>query len=168
MRKIPMKNYVVFGMLVIVTLAIVYGVRKIYLDKIEYEKSTNETLNILSSVNEDELATYLVENRDIILYMSSSGDDSIKSFENELRKYVLNHQLSQDIIYLNTRNVSDAFFTNFKDKYFASNLKESDIEVVKQPNMFLVENGKIVSVMYNSKHSISIDDVKKFIGAQEV
>ncbi len=168
MRKIPMKNYVIFLVLVVATVAIVYGVRKTYLDKIEYEKSTNETLDILSSVNEDELSTYLVENRDIILYMSPSGDETIKEFEKELRKYVLNHQLSQDIIYLNTRNVSNSFFTNFKSKYFSDNLKASDIEVIKQPNMFLVENGKIVSVMYNSKKSINIEDVKKFIEAQEV
>ena len=168
MRKIPMKNYIIFGVLVIATLTIVFSIRKTYLDKLEYEKSTNETLNILSSVNEDELETFLVENRDIVLYMSPSGDDTISDFENELRKYILNNQLAQNIIYLNTRNATSSFFKNFKNKYFSNNLKSADIEIVNQPNMFLIENGKIVSVMYNNKKDINIEDVKKFLNKQEV
>ncbi len=168
MRKIPTKNYIIFGLLVIVTLTIVFSIRKTYLDKIDYENSTNETLNILSSVNEDELSTYLVENREIVLYMSPSGDSTIQEFENEFRNYILDNQLSQDIIYLNTRNISKSFIKNFKKNYFSDSLKSSDIEVVEQPNLYLIDNGKVVSVLYAKESKINMTDVKKFLETQEV
>lgn len=168
MRKIPAKNYVIFGLLVVVTLTITFIIRKTYLDRLDYEKSTNATLSFLSSVNEDELSTFLVENRDIILYISPSGEEKIKDFEIEFKKYILDHQLSQDIIYLNTRNVSKKFFNDFKKNYFSNNLKQADIDIVNQPNLFLIENGKVVAVMYTKKATINMNDIKNFIERIEV
>ena len=168
MRKVPMKNYVIFFLLAVLTIVVVFTIRKTYLNKIDFEKSTNVTLNFLSSINEKELSTYLVENRDIILYLSSSSDDSINQFENEFRDYILNNHLSQDILYLNTKNVSKSFFKNFKKNYFADNLKSSNIEVINQPNLYLIENGKVTSVMYKNKQDINIKDVENFIEELEV
>lgn len=163
MREIPAKNYVVLVFVIVATLFLVFFTRMRYLETKEYEGKINERIDTISEVKEDEINNYLMENREVVIYIASSTDESIIDFENALNTYVSEEQLSKEIIYINLNNISEKFLKRFKNKYFDISLKNTDTSILKQPNMLIVDNGKVTSLLYSEQSDITLDDVKKFL-----
>ncbi len=161
--KIPKKNYIVSILIIIATILSVLLIRDKYLEQKEYDSMTNERIDFMFEIKEDELESYLMENREVVIYMASSSDESIVNFELSLKDYVLKQQLGKDMVYINLNNVSNKFLDKLKDKYFSDELKNSDISLGNYPNMLIVENGVIVSAMYTKEKTINIDDAKKYL-----
>ena len=163
MKKIPKKNYIILVLIILATLFLVFFIRDRYISKKEYNSMTNERIDFIFEIKEDELESYLMENREVVIYMASSSDNNVVNFEYELKQYVKEEQLGKEVVYINLNNVSEDFFDKFKDKYFSVNLKASKTELIKQPNMLIVENGKVVSIMYNTNKIINIEDTKTYL-----
>ena len=163
MKKIPKKNYIILVLIILATLFLVFFIRDRYISKKEYNSKTNERIDFIFEIKEDELESYLMENREVVIYMASSSDNNVVNFEYELKQYVKEEQLGKEVVYINLNNVSKDFFDKFKDKYFSVNLKASKTDLIKQPNMLIVENGKVVSIMYNTNKIINIEDTKTYL-----
>ena len=160
-RKIPMKNYFITFVLAVITIIIVFSLMNIYNKQKDYKESSNKNLDILSEIKENELETYFTENHDGIIYMSSSNNKNLEEFEKELKKYIVDKNLTKEIVYLNMFNVSDTFYNEFYLKYFneSSNI---NVDLTKEPNIFIVNNGKVINYLLSDKEQINMEDVKKF------
>lgn len=161
MRKIPIKNYVILAIIFIATIFVACYIKKVYENKELYENKTNERVNILYELKEDDLKSYLIENRDMMIYMSSAKNKTIETFELEFKNYIIENELTKEIVYLNLDNVSSEFLKTFKDKYMNSNLK--DVELYNQSNLIFMEDGKAIDVLYEKNQTINMEDVKTFM-----
>lgn len=162
MRQVKLKNYVLVVLLFIVTIVTILFVKKIYEDNESTKIVTNERLDVLYEIKEDDLKSYVVENRRIILYTSDSSDVSLQNFEKSFRDYIVENELSKEIIYLNLNQVRPRFYSNLKEKYFDEHLKYIAI-LSNQANLYVLENGKIVDLLYKDIANISLEDVTAFL-----
>ncbi len=162
MRQVKLKNYVLVVLLFIVTIVAILFVKKIYEDNESTKIVTNERLDVLYEIKEDDLKSYVVENRRIILYTSDSSDVSLQNFEKSFRDYIVENELSKEIIYLNLNQVRPRFYSNLKEKYFDEHLKYIAIPS-NQANLYVLENGKIVDLLYKDIANISLEDVTAFL-----
>lgn len=163
MRKIKPRNYVILAIIFIVTIAFVFVLRDQYEHHRRYEPKTNDRLNILYEIKEDDLKSYVVENRDIVLYMSHATKRDLIPFENELKNYIAKNEISREMIYLNLDQVSSNFYTTFEEKYFSDKLKSRKNIILEQANMVILEDGKITDILYETKQAINLSDVEKFL-----
>lgn len=163
MRIIPKKNYIILLLVVVVTVLGTFYTRNKYLAKVAYENSSNERMTFVSEIKEKELDNYLMENRDVVIYMASSSDETVFKFEKELRNYVNDEQLGKDVIYINLNNVSKKFISKFEDKYFSNELKASKTHLNDEPNMLIVSGGKVTSIMDKKDNKINIEDAKEYL-----
>lgn len=168
MRQIKFKNYIILAVIIILTVIAVLALKKIYENNQEYEAKTNDRLDILYEVKEDDLGSYLVENRDIVIYISNAKQEDIESFENEFKNYIAENELSKGIVYLNLDMVSSNFYNNLENKYLVDYLKGNKDIIEEQENLLIVEEGKIKAILYERKTSISMNDIKKFLEENDV
>lgn len=162
MEQVKWKNYVLVVLLFIVTVVIVLFVKKMYEDRESAKIVTNERLDVLYEIKEDDLKSYVVENRKIILYTSNSLDIALKEFEESFRNYIVKNELSKEIVYLNLNQVSSRFYSNLKEKYAINELKQIEFPQ-NQANIYVLENGKMIDILYRSGTSISLEDVSSFL-----
>ena len=69
-------------------------------------------------------------------------------------------QKKSQFIYLDGNHLSTDFLTNFQGKYFEGSLKKIYLDY---PNMFILENGKVIDVLYKLHDNPNIKDVKPFL-----
>lgn len=162
MRQVKFRNYVLAVFLFLLTIVAVFFFKRLYENKEKMESTTNERLDILYEIKENDLKSYLVENRRIIIYTSDSLNPSIEEFEKDFRNYIVENELSKEIIYLNLNQVSSNFYATLKERYLIEDLKKNNI-VTEQANIYLFEDGKIVEVLYKEEASISLKEVVAFL-----
>lgn len=162
MRQVKFRNYVLVALLFLLTVVAVFFLKKLYENKEKMGNTTNERMDILYEIKENDLKSYLVENRRIIIYTSDSLNPSIEDFEKDFRNYIVENELSKEIIYLNLNQVSSNFYDSLKERYFIENLKNDNIST-QQANIYLFEDGKIEEVLYKEESFISLKDVIVFL-----
>lgn len=173
MKKIPKKNYIIVGIISVLTFVTVGYFAFWYTETKEYDTNNSIMTGYLSEIGEDaivvNLNNYILDNPNIALYMSYGNDSSIKDFENEFKNFINENNIKQSFIYIDLNRVDDKNFINdFKDNFFADELKKKNVEVRKQPNLFIFKDGKIESVLYYTKQLINMVDVKTYLEKQEV
>lgn len=159
-KQIPRRNYMIFFILVVFTVVLTLVFRNWYNLNQDLNKKNTIMSEFLVSVNEEEFANYTMENNNVIIYLASSKDESLENFEIELKKMLIEHNLREQIVFIDLDQVENNFFTNLTDNYFVENLK--NINLSKFPNILIMENGVINAILYNKKTTINIDDVNKF------
>ena len=160
MRKIPTKNYVILTILAVVKVIIFVYMSNWYLASKEYYLESSIMTDFLGEIKEAEISNYILENPEIIIYVSSDQEDSTKKFEKKLKSYIIKEEIQSHFIYLNCSNLSSDFMKEFQKKYFNGALKTI---YVTYPNLFIVENGKVVDVLYKLGKEPNIKDVAPFL-----
>lgn len=157
MKKIPLKNYFIVGFLIIFTIFLTFYLMKKY-DSVKVKK-----INFVSEVKENELDSYITERQEVIIYMASSNNKELDTFNKDLKKYTEDKNLKDLYVYLDLKNVSSNFYNKFNIKY----LKEADNSVfnIKEPTFVIIRNGKMDSYLNNIN---SIEQVKEFFKKNEV
>ena len=100
MAKISYKNYLYLLLVVIVTVALVYYM---YLWFIEYDKNKDYKsvlMDVMQVVNYNEFDTYLVENKDAIIYASITNDSKIRQFDKKFKRLIGDNNIGNKILYL--------------------------------------------------------------------
>lgn len=168
-RPIPKKNYYLLALLVVVTLLLLYFCVNWYQKYQDSKLSQPEIATVISEVKKEELSNYLMDNPNIVIYFTISEDEKVRTFEKDLKKYILDHDLQEQIVYVNTSAIKeDSFYSNFVDDYFASDLKKKNLELEHIPNMVFVKDGKVRDILIKYESEIHLDDVKRFLTQNEV
>ena len=146
MRKIPRKNYVFLVLVFLLTVLIVFYMRNSYLMAKEYNSDNSPMLNVISEINPDEISNYVLENPKFILYISSGINKDIKGFESKFKNYVLNKNIKDYMIYINTADVDVNVLREILMQY-ASDDVSSSVNPSQNVSMYVFENGKIVKII---------------------
>lgn len=167
-RDIPPKNYLVLGIIVIVTLlACVY----LFSWFRQYSDSKVNTPIITSTLREVEynnLNTVLRERDVLIMYMCTTDESVCRSFEKKFAKYIKENNLTEDIIYLNLGYDKDE--NNLLNKVYNEYKSNTLVKkVYEYPTLMIFNDSKIVDVLSsNGKDKLTIDDVDKFLEGYEL
>lgn len=163
-REIPNKNYIKLGAVIIATIALTFYWASWYNTTKEYRMNNSVIPTVIGEVTMEELDNYLLENPDIIIYIASSKDNTIKDFEDDLKKILVKEDLKNEFIYVDTSKIENQeFYQSFAQKYYSKSLKSKKDSLDIIPNIVLIEDGTVKDVMYLYKKDIIKEDVKKFI-----
>lgn len=137
-KNIPFKNYIILSVVLILS---VVGVVYFYMWYDELKTNSINTPimnNYLSVINYNEIDTYLIENKNVIVYASSLNDENTRKFEKKFKKIIRKYGLKNEILYLDlTNNKSlNNIIQNFK--------------LTSMPCIIVFEDG-IVSDVYSIK-----------------
>lgn len=168
MKKIPRKNYITMAVMSILTFLIVGYFAFWYTETREYSDDYSVMTGYLLEIGEasliDNLSNYLLDNPNTILYITYDNNAFVENFEQEFKQFINTHNIKQSFIYVDLNKVEDKkFISEFKDNFFAQELKNKNVEIVKQPNLFVFKEGRIESILYYVKQSINMADVKVFL-----
>lgn len=161
MKTIPKKNYVLLGLLTVVTVLAVVYMSKWYRASEIYYLENSVMKELVGEVKELEFENYVLENPDVVIYISNDQSENTKRFEKKLKNYILDENLKSHFIYINGKESTKNFLSNFKEKYFMEEIKKIE---VTYPNLFVMENGKIKDVLYPvSLIERNVKDVEPFL-----
>lgn len=167
MRKVPRKNYIICLIILFVTVLICLYLVALYNQSKQYYATNSALTDVLSEIVlentlsiEENLDNYLIENSDLIVYISSGKNTKIKDFELEFKKFVVNNSLQGKIIYINSDTVgSKNFIQQIKNQYGNESL--GNVEYPDKPLLILFKSGKICNI-YN-KNQPSVYDINWFL-----
>lgn len=155
-RIIPVKNYVYLGIILIVSVALVYYFYLWYVAYRENSLFTPIMDDCLQVINYEELDNYLLENQEAYIYVSVLGNEDIRSFEKKFKSALVEYTLCDQVLYLDvTEELSQRTRISFMSQYA---LLESDI-----PCILVFENGELIDTFVISENVYSSRKVIKYL-----
>lgn len=162
-KKIPLKNYIILGIICVVTFILVFYLVDIYKNRVKYNNENKNVMSFLSEIKEEELNNYISENHDTMIYISSTDDVQNRKYETKLKKYVTKKNLTKNMVYLNVTDLDVDFLNYLKNNYFNDELKGAYTNVITVPNVFIIRDERIVKVLNKEKSQLDINKTKSFI-----
>lgn len=162
MRKVPLKNYFILTLILVLSILIVFYLVKIYNSTI-HNTNDKQILNKIKEITILELDNYIVENPNIVIYLMDSDYKSI-SFEKKLNQVIVEHDLQSQFVLINIANniyqeYDKTANINFKNK---SILKEVPIN-----SLVIIENKKIKRFI-KINDALKKSEISKFLKENEV
>lgn len=137
-RSIPCKNYIILGIVALATFALLYYFVSFYNKQKDYENSVHTRMQFLSEVKENEIQNYILDNHDVIIYLSDSTDDTYADFENKLKNLMKDKNLTKNVVYMDVHKISTK-----------ENLKNIlKLDIITYPNVVIVSDEMGTSVLY--------------------
>lgn len=167
-REIPNKNYVIFMIVAIASFMIVFNLANWYKNTKEEYIDKSIMSDTVSEVYENDIDNYIVENESFVLYISSRNDTTIKEFEKDLAELIIDEDISNKVIYLDTRDISSNFFDGFLTKHLNKEIITdlNSLDII--PNALYFKDHKITSVLYRINTTHDVDQVLQFLINNEV
>lgn len=138
------KNYIILGLVLIVTIIIVSYFLKWYSTYQDSKLNTMILDEYLQVIRYNELQDYLVENKDTIIYISKLNNQEIRTFEKKFKNVIIKYNLNNSILYL---NITDENTNNFKIENITKNNSIKEL-----PLLIIYRDGKIYNI-YNIKEN---------------
>lgn len=164
LRVIPKKNYLILGIVLLVTFLLLYYFY-MWIDIYNESKINKPILDrYMDVINYNELDNYLVENPDCIIYVSVLENIEIREFEKKFKISFKDNDVNEEILYMDITNImNDKVLSNeIIDKY-AINKKNMPYIVVfengvKKSLYSIYENGMNIDNTINFINNIRLDD----------
>jgi len=154
LRKIPMKNYIILGVVIAVTLLILYYFY-MWVDVYKESKINIPIMDkYMTVINYNELDNYLVENPNTIVYVSVLEDEEIRKFEKDFKNKYKNDEINNDILYMNiTDDLKDKSVKNEMINKYSLN----DLDITNVPCLLVFKNGILKSIYSIKNNNYNID-----------
>ncbi|MEG2251129.1 MAG: DUF6568 family protein, partial [Bacilli bacterium] len=81
LRNIPKKNYIILAAIFIMTIIATFYFASWYNALNEYYKTNSVITEVISEMESETLSSYIMDNPETIIYLSSSTDMNVKKFE---------------------------------------------------------------------------------------
>ena len=151
MKRIPLKNYFILGIILASSIFIVLYINKLYLST----KNNDNILNgFIKEIKTQEIDNYIIENPNFIIYLGYKNNDN-KSFEKKYKKLVTKYDLQRDIVFIDINQFNDVAFNEFCNKYAGELLN-------KDSSLIIIDNQKVIDVLDITKENSDIELVKMF------
>ena len=98
MKKMPLKNYLIYAVLVVVTMMIVFFLGNLFKENSKFTKEKSILNDVLSSVQLNEMESFILEHPNFLLVVSDYSDGS-KNAEKLLKGIILEYHLEDDMFY---------------------------------------------------------------------
>ncbi len=162
-RKIPMKNYLLFALLAIVSVILVFYLGKWYQTTSNFQTEKSSILSVISEIRLEEMDNYLMENPNGLLFISAGNDEEIKDYENMLKEIIMEYDLRDEILYLDQNSIND--HRAFVQKYFSDGMQSINFET---PNLILFQDGKVIDVLKLGTTVLGKEETLQFLRKYEV
>ncbi|MBQ7141334.1 MAG: hypothetical protein IJO32_07530 [Bacilli bacterium] len=157
-RKIPRKNYIIYGIIVAVTLVLVFYSNEWYKVYKQNELENSYIANYIKEVNYLEFQNYVLENPNLIVYIGEKNSEKCVNFEKKLYKVIKENNLEDEIIFLNVSNVTDLnqILRDYKLTTLNSNLNI--------PSIAILNNSKFSDILNSDdKNEIRTDEIAQLL-----
>lgn len=165
-REVPKKNYIIMGVIAVATICLTFYLALWYKTIRDYNLNNSVIVEILSQIEEESISSYLLDNPTTVIYLASSNDQEIKSFERKFKKYIADNNLSNEIVYFDTNGLDNEDINSLLINYAGSSFKKLKNIVV--PNLIYFENGEIVDILYVKQNAITKNDMVSFLERNNV
>jgi predicted nucleic-acid-binding protein len=161
-RIIPKKNYIILVGLFSFCIVLTLYISRWYTELSNYYQTNTIVSEVIAEMEYDSLSSYLLDNHEALIYITSSTDQSIKKFEIQFKKYIIEYDLANDIRYLDvSKEENRDIIKDIMNNYSSKNLKKmKDIFI---PNLLYFKDGKLVDILYIKETKINKQDVQNFI-----
>lgn len=132
----------------------------------EHYENNSIIVEVVSQIEEESISSYLLDNPNTIIYLASSNDSEVKSFEKKLKKYITDKNLSDEIVYFDTIDLDKEKINNIFLGYIGAELK--NLKNINVPNMLYFENGQIADILYFKDKVITKKDTMEFLERNNV
>ena len=167
-RNIPVKNYFILALIIIITALIVIYSCAWYKQYNDSKEVTPVITSVLREVREDNLDIVLKERDTWIMYMCTTNEMVCRNFEKKFSEYIKDKNLQDDIMYLNLGYDTDEnnLLEGVYEKYKSPELVK---KVHDYPTLVIFKDGNIVDVLSSSaKNKITIKKVEEFLDGYEL
>ena len=164
-RNIPLKNYILLAVVLIITIILVIYFYMWYETYEETKLTTPIMDEYMQVVNYNELNNYLVENKNSVIYSSVLSNKEIRNFEMKFKKLIIDNSLKGDILYLNLTS-------EIKDKKISKELGEkykiNDKNITNTPSLMIFREGKLVSIYNIKDNNYNLNKIETYLKQQGV
>lgn len=157
-KKNITQNYILLVLISVLSIFVSWYAFDKYKDNVEQENY--DLSDVISLINYEELGNYVTDNPSVIIYTTDKTKD-FASFEEKFANYIKKNNLNTNILYMDMSLLDNNALAQIKANYYSENVNKSSLEVY--PNILIVENGKVVDALYETKTDISLNDAKKII-----
>ena len=159
-RKIPTKNYLILGLISIVTVVLLYY---FYSWTVAYkETKLNKRMMdaYMEVINYNELDNYLVESPDTIIYVSVLENEEIREFEKKFKDAFKKKEIENSVLYMDiTNELKDEKLKQEMQTYY----KLNDIDITNVPAIVVFSGGKLKSIYAIGRINYDVKQVKAYI-----
>jgi len=159
-REVPVKNYIFLGVIILVTILLLFY---FYLWYLTYEESklNNQIMDrYLQVINYNELEDYLLENKDAIVYVSVLEDKAIRNFEIEFKSTIIDNSLKKEILYLDLTEIynNKTELNKVSNQYKINNKSISNV-----PCLLVFKDGNLNKIFDIKQNDYDVDEVEDFL-----
>lgn len=162
-KKIKLKNYFILFAICVATFLIFLYILSWYKQYNDTKLSIPVISEVLSTVEYKELDNVLRERDFLILYTCTTSESKCRSFESKFKKYVIEEDLADNIMYFNLgqykeeNNILNKMYLKYKADKLLKKLND-------YPSLLIFNQGKIVDILSPSENeNVSIASVKNFL-----
>ena len=135
MREIPKKNYYILVVLLVVTAGLTMLLSNLYLNK---EKMVSNFYEYSNKITPQEFNEYIIENPDLIVYISDKYDLTYETFETNFKNKIDNLNLKEKLIYIDKNYINKDFVNELKKIY------KINIDLNNTPIIIVVIDKKVI------------------------
>ena len=160
LRVIPKNNYLILGVVILVSLLLIYYFY-MWFDAYNETKLNRPILNkYMDVINYNELEDYLIESPNAIIYASVLENSEIRDFEKQFKAILKAHQIDKDLLYMDITNELSNNKTKKEmiSKYTINNINISDVPVI-----IVIDNGKLSNIYGIKNNNYDMEALKLFI-----
>ena len=136
MREIPIRNYIIACILLVLTVVITLFLSNLYTNRL---KPVSDFYNYSNKITAKEFDVFITENPDSIVYLDSKYDLDNDSFEAKLKNKIEHLNIKEKFVYI---NVNNKLINNINKKY------KVKIDINKIPVAITFVDGNIYRYEY--------------------
>lgn len=161
--NIPFKNYVILFITIIGTILLCLYIAQWYKKAEENSIEPGILAKQLPQVTIEEFENYVMENPNVIVYVSASTDETAKRFEKNIYDFIIKENLRNYFVYIDANKTDqNTLVETLKRK----DDKQSIYTAI--PNMYVIKDGKIEGVLYTKTPSLHAKEAIRFIKKQDI
>ncbi len=149
MREIPKKNYLILAVLLVVTILLTLMFSNIYKNK---EKLVSAFYLESNNIAPNEFDEYLMENPDLIIYVSDKYDLSHEKFEEDFENKLKDLNIKNNLVYIDKNEIDKSFINKLKNEY------DVNIDISKTPLIIVMVEKSVTKVVQVSNDS-NVDSI---------
>lgn len=158
-KEIPLKNYVYVLVMLLIVIAIVFGLRTWYRNYKKYEFSTPVISGKIQEISINEFKEFITSHDDFYLYIGTSSNKACRDLEVDLVELLKEYNVKNDTVYLNATSSSRKEVTELLKNY-GYNGKE-----VTYPVFLAIKDNYIISLKMKKTNNLTLKDIEKLLQA---
>lgn len=139
MNEIPKKNYYILLGLILGTIFLTLSLSYIYINK---DKTISNFYMYSNKITSEEFDEYIIENPNLIVYISDKYNLSYEDFEKKFEKKINELNLKDNLVYIDKSSLSKKFLSDLEKKY---NL---NINRKKLPIIIVISDKRIIKTIF--------------------